>query len=576
LFQDYLTGYGRTVMLTNVSAQPVDYDETSHALKYAAIAREIKEISVLPNQGPQPNRLHQKTETQRERERHREAENQKKMAAGSDADIIGRSNSRAAMSVSSAKKLAAKGTATSAAAPRGGMKGLATAPDRQKRMADSSIEELQSGSDNDDSDLLDGDTTMERSSSSSLHEKDQVEELLCQIYDLKQKLVRSEEHAAAIETRIRDEISAETEAQMADMETSHQQQLVEYQSQMESKYERKMALRERLQQQQQQQQPMAAVAADSDVAAELRMTQMELKQAKQMHQWIEEELTQARAALVAAQNSVIALERATVVDKQLLTEERAVKKSQGDRIAVLEHEVMELRIACAAAEASLVIAREEAAAAKATAAASPAHASPAHASSSSPSSSSSSAAAMSLMSPALLAPVSPAALPSVPPTAAAAFWTMPASPVPPTRAAPMAAPSLAMAGDAEPVDTAAAPVAVASGKQGRKGSKSAAAGAKGPMRATRGTRATLDAETEAVVAPAEAVVVDLTIEENHEMDEVVEPIEVLDAPKGGKRTKSAGKTTSSKGNNKAAMPSQVTTVELAQEGTEHEEANGEC
>ena len=35
LFQDYLTGYGRTVMLANVSAQAADFDETAHALKYA-------------------------------------------------------------------------------------------------------------------------------------------------------------------------------------------------------------------------------------------------------------------------------------------------------------------------------------------------------------------------------------------------------------------------------------------------------------------------------------------------------------------------------------------------------------
>jgi kinesin family protein 20 len=42
LFQDYLTGYGRTVMLTTVSGAQADFDETAHALRYAAIAREIK------------------------------------------------------------------------------------------------------------------------------------------------------------------------------------------------------------------------------------------------------------------------------------------------------------------------------------------------------------------------------------------------------------------------------------------------------------------------------------------------------------------------------------------------------
>jgi hypothetical protein len=134
----------------------------------------------------------------------------------------------------------------------------------------------------------------------------------------------------------------------------------------------------------------------------------------------------------------------------------------------------------------------------------------------------------------------------------------------------MAAPSVATTGDAQPsVDTTApvaVAVAVAAGKQGRKGSKAAAAAAKGPTRATRGTRATLDAETDAVVAPAEPVVVDLTMDENHDMDEVVETVEAVEAPKGGKRAKSAGKTASGKGGNKAAMPSQVTTVELAHEG----------
>jgi hypothetical protein len=42
LFRDSLTGWGRTVMICNTSQTPADYDETIHALKYAAIAREIR------------------------------------------------------------------------------------------------------------------------------------------------------------------------------------------------------------------------------------------------------------------------------------------------------------------------------------------------------------------------------------------------------------------------------------------------------------------------------------------------------------------------------------------------------
>lgn len=41
LLQDYLQGYGRTVMLMTASGQSADFDETFHALKYAAIASAV-------------------------------------------------------------------------------------------------------------------------------------------------------------------------------------------------------------------------------------------------------------------------------------------------------------------------------------------------------------------------------------------------------------------------------------------------------------------------------------------------------------------------------------------------------
>ena len=44
LFKDSLSGWGRTVMLTNASQNVSDYDETIHALKYAAVAKEIRVV----------------------------------------------------------------------------------------------------------------------------------------------------------------------------------------------------------------------------------------------------------------------------------------------------------------------------------------------------------------------------------------------------------------------------------------------------------------------------------------------------------------------------------------------------
>lgn len=41
LFRDSLMGWGRTVMIANANPQACDFDETIHALKYAAIARDI-------------------------------------------------------------------------------------------------------------------------------------------------------------------------------------------------------------------------------------------------------------------------------------------------------------------------------------------------------------------------------------------------------------------------------------------------------------------------------------------------------------------------------------------------------
>jgi hypothetical protein len=41
LFRDSLMGWGRTVMIANASSSAADFDETLHALKYAAIAKEI-------------------------------------------------------------------------------------------------------------------------------------------------------------------------------------------------------------------------------------------------------------------------------------------------------------------------------------------------------------------------------------------------------------------------------------------------------------------------------------------------------------------------------------------------------
>mmetsp|Transcript_49887 Transcript_49887/g.97841 ORF Transcript_49887/g.97841 Transcript_49887/m.97841 type:complete len:1226 (-) Transcript_49887:256-3933(-) len=42
MFRDSLCGWGRTVMITNANPNPDDFDETVHALKYAAIAKEIR------------------------------------------------------------------------------------------------------------------------------------------------------------------------------------------------------------------------------------------------------------------------------------------------------------------------------------------------------------------------------------------------------------------------------------------------------------------------------------------------------------------------------------------------------
>jgi len=42
LFKDSLCGWGHTVMITNAAPRAEDYDETIHALKYAAIARQIR------------------------------------------------------------------------------------------------------------------------------------------------------------------------------------------------------------------------------------------------------------------------------------------------------------------------------------------------------------------------------------------------------------------------------------------------------------------------------------------------------------------------------------------------------
>jgi hypothetical protein len=42
LFKDYLTGWGHTTMIATTNTNPLDYDETVHALNYAAVAKEIK------------------------------------------------------------------------------------------------------------------------------------------------------------------------------------------------------------------------------------------------------------------------------------------------------------------------------------------------------------------------------------------------------------------------------------------------------------------------------------------------------------------------------------------------------
>jgi hypothetical protein len=52
LFKDSLLGWGSTVMLTNVSQNPLDYDETIHALKYAAVAKEIRVVARVDTKRP--------------------------------------------------------------------------------------------------------------------------------------------------------------------------------------------------------------------------------------------------------------------------------------------------------------------------------------------------------------------------------------------------------------------------------------------------------------------------------------------------------------------------------------------
>ncbi|KMS93779.1 hypothetical protein BVRB_028040, partial [Beta vulgaris subsp. vulgaris] len=49
LFKDYLVGgWGRAVMVATVNPDPVDHDETCHALKFAALASEVESISKVP------------------------------------------------------------------------------------------------------------------------------------------------------------------------------------------------------------------------------------------------------------------------------------------------------------------------------------------------------------------------------------------------------------------------------------------------------------------------------------------------------------------------------------------------
>lgn len=45
LFKDFFSGWGRTTMIATANPSSVDHDETAHALRFAALAREVRCVS---------------------------------------------------------------------------------------------------------------------------------------------------------------------------------------------------------------------------------------------------------------------------------------------------------------------------------------------------------------------------------------------------------------------------------------------------------------------------------------------------------------------------------------------------
>ena len=66
LFKSALHGWGRVMLVVNVSAAAADYDETAHVLKYAATAAQISTAARVELVQPRPRRWKQEARRPRD------------------------------------------------------------------------------------------------------------------------------------------------------------------------------------------------------------------------------------------------------------------------------------------------------------------------------------------------------------------------------------------------------------------------------------------------------------------------------------------------------------------------------
>ncbi len=196
LFKDALCGWGHVVMLTNASNHPLDYDETQHAMRYAAMAQKILiEPKVYGNY---------KSAAEKERELARQKERETARADRAEA---------------------AREFKAALAAKNGHSRAASTAGRASvKRTADKTIERLdfESNSPPDsrrqsewDDHFNGGESDAERDGGDEFYSEsaqNEIDALLDQIYELKRELIHCEKQRAESEVRTRDEVVAEMEA----------------------------------------------------------------------------------------------------------------------------------------------------------------------------------------------------------------------------------------------------------------------------------------------------------------------------------------------------------------------------